>query len=211
MSSAKLDANAHSQFANCKTLQRALFCTHNNLMRTNEVTNKQHHERRRKQRDAHFLPHWLSVVERAGSQLAGRRRANVLLLPRRDWNRCVCVCFCVDAKCPPFLLRYKYLAGEAPGSGGQIANVARIFNDAIGVVTFNLIHIEHLKMCVCAVLQELTERTGRNPCTPSHTTHCFVQCMIVCVCCLRSLHLSISRVFQGLRDAHAKLCALPSG
>jgi hypothetical protein len=47
---------------------------------------------------------------------------------------CVCVCFCVDAKCPPFLLRYKYLAGEAPGSGGQIANVARIFNDAIGVV-----------------------------------------------------------------------------
>ena len=33
--------------------------------------------------------------------------------------------------------------GEAPGSGGQMANVARIFNDACGV--------------------ELTERTGRNP------------------------------------------------
>ena len=34
--------------------------------------------------------------------------------------------------------------GEAPGSGGQIANVARVYNDAVGV--------------------ELTERTGRNPC-----------------------------------------------
>ena len=33
--------------------------------------------------------------------------------------------------------------GEDPGNGGQMTNVARVFNDAIGV--------------------ELTQRTGRNP------------------------------------------------
>ena len=37
----------------------------------------------------------------------------------------------------------EFAIGEAPGQGGQMANVARIYNDAVGM--------------------ELCERTGRNP------------------------------------------------
>lgn len=66
--------------------------------------------------------------------------------------------------------------GEDPGHGGQMTNVARVFNDSIGVVSAPqyilpccaliskdlraLIVKSHIRACRS---QELTERTGRNP------------------------------------------------
>ena len=57
--------------------------------------------------------------------------------------------------------------GEAPGAGGQMANVARIFNDAAGVVS-RRVKAQHPLThahddALTPLVQELTERTGRNP------------------------------------------------
>jgi len=57
--------------------------------------------------------------------------------------------------------------GEAPGAGGQMANVARIFNDAAGVVSGRVKARHPLTHAhddaLTPLVQELTERTGRNP------------------------------------------------
>lgn len=59
--------------------------------------------------------------------------------------------------------------GEASGDGGQMANVARIYNDNVGVVSDPsqteppCAHVHTTHVYVYAYAQELCQRTGRNP------------------------------------------------
>ena len=59
--------------------------------------------------------------------------------------------------------------GEASGTGGQMANVVRIYNDNMGVVSLRhtLRKQNRLALTTCSYVpmfvQELCQRTGRNP------------------------------------------------
>lgn len=79
--------------------------------------------------------------------------------------------------------------GEAPGTGGQMANVARIYNDNVGVVSaahhYNAhcstaAHTSNPRLCVAGAL-----RTDWAQST---------------------VHVPQSRLLQGGRGAHADLC-----
>ena len=57
--------------------------------------------------------------------------------------------------------------GEESGSRGEMANVCRVFNDSVGVVSqpprLNKAVVDKLTSVVRTPSQELVQRTGRNP------------------------------------------------
>jgi len=124
--------------------------------------------------------------------------------------------------------------GETAGINGQMANVARVFNDAIGVVSFQLeqtrrVHyliqaITLLYPCVCTgtLSAHRTQPRGKlhAPLDVQATATLLASCLPLQHLCIDltvselhvfAVHLPFAGVFQGGRSAHARLCESASG